>query len=408
MLIKAGIYQFRIPDISHVLRIPLVYRLRNLPLYLAFYIVPAIAAFCRIFQFSQPEYEFLWAAIFMLLLLTHNTVLSQRTTKIVHVVLLLVFLKYVLPLCWERNVSYKALAIDFKWIYYLMWALLWTNFAGAIDLRALFRCGRNMAFAYCVFVVVETLLRGRYSRECAYLFDECNYVCYLLLIPYCLIDRMGGKPRDYIIFLLAVFLSDSRTGMATAAVITIYPHYIRSRNKLKYWFFALVAGLIYVKVFFVDRGASRLGEVDRVMFLRQYLNCLRDFNIFEVLFGIFPGKSISITFPVDGFSWHIAVFEAIHGIKGCYPFYFHSTYLRLLFVWGVPLVVYGLRRVLLLFKEAKDMALRKYLVVFLMESVSLSTLSLTNVSIIFFLTGMAMLGEFNSRRKCIQGNQELH
>lgn len=386
MLIKLGRLQIKVPPLANFTRIPLTIRLRNIPVFLAFNIIPLIAAICEIFGFRQPEYEYLWGATLMLLLFSQRSYFQKWAYDVIRIILLLIFLKYILPLCWTRNVSLKALMIDFKWIYYLIWAILWINFAGKIDLSVLYRCGRNMALGYCIYVILQTIRLGGYSRAATYLFDECNYVCYLILIPYCFIRQMKGSLLDQIIFLLAVFLSDSRTGLASAVVITAYPHYMESRHKARYWIGAMIFVVAYIKILFIGRGHNDFESVDRVMFATQYLYCLSGFNIFDVFFGLYPGSSIPLPQMADGFSWHIRVFESMHGISGCYPFYFHSTYLRLLFVWGIPIVIWLIYRIIRLFQSSGNLSARRLIILFSLESVSLSTLSLTNVSVIFFLT----------------------
>lgn len=408
MRINTGIFRIKKSQVHAIMRIPASYRLRDLPVYLAFYWVPFVSAVCIIIGIPQPGYENLWSVMLLFLAYSGRRRFDAATYNAIRVLLLLIFLKYLLPLCWARNVSFKALTIDFKWIYYLLWALVWSNFAGPVDLNKLYRCGRNMASGYIMFIIIRTLMLGGYSRHCTYLFGECNYVCYLILIPFCLIDRMKGSRLDYAIFLLAVFLSDSRTGLATAAALTAYPFYKRSRHKINFWILGAVFAIIYVRILFIDRGYVSLRGVDRVIFLLQYLYCLSGFNVFDIFFGLYPGCSIPILSYVDGFAWHISTFEKMHGISGCYPFYFHSTYLRLLFVWGIPLVAYALHRIGRLFRRTQDISLKKFIILLLMESISLSTLSLTNVSIIFFLTGIALLRENKSQKPCIRRIQGQH
>lgn len=411
MLIKFGRRNFRIPDVVRFTKIPLTLRLRNLPVFLAYNIVPCIAAICILSGWRQPEYELLWGGSLLLLLFSRRSGLSRWAYTSLRVILLMIVLKYILPLSWVHNASFKAMLIDFKWIYYLLWAILWVNFAGKTDLRVLYRCGRNMALGYCLFVMLQTIIAGGYSRQCTYLFGECNYVCYLMLIPYCFIRQMKGSQFDHLVFLLAVFLSDSRTGLASAVAIAAYPFYRQSRHKWIYWLGGMVFAVAYVRILFVGRGHSNVESVDRVMFLMQFLRSVGSFNLFQLFFGISPGESVPLGEIVGGFAWHINVFENMHGIKGCYPFYFHSTYMRLFLVWGLPVVVWGMIWVVNMFRKTRSLSLRRFIILFLMESVSLSTLSLTNVSVIFFLVGVTLLlthGKTAKRSLCFPRNRARH
>lgn len=136
---------------------------------------------------------------------------------------------------------------------------------------------------------------------------------------------------------------------------------------------------------FTSKGVGNLEDVDRIIFFVQFFEYLRDTNWPNILFGVYAGAPMQLS-VIPAFNWYIENFENINHITGCYPFYFHSTYIRLAIVWGIPCVSVFLFWIFRLLYKTENNALKNLIILFLLQSISMSTLTLTTVSFLFFLT----------------------
>ena len=356
-----------------------------MPIYLAYYILPCISFVYGIFIGGKClNYELIWLALLPAsLLLVGRQTMSRKVFWIAGIILLSLLCKYFLPILWVDSVTWRALFIDAKWICYFLLALLLINSSGELDVTKFYKAGRNFCYLYILYFLLLIFKYGGYRRF--ELLAESNYDCFLFLMPFCFIREAKGSKRDYWTFGIATFLSGSKTGIMSFLVLLLYPFYQRSRYKVLYWlfFFVCVAGYIYL--YFIRRGVADVSEIDRVLFFAQFFEYLNGCDLLALLGGIFPGEAMGFHRIVPGFEWYINHFENLNGIAGCYPFYFHSTYMRLAIVWGVPFILLLIIGLLAVFNRTKDISFRNLILLFLLESISLSSLSLTNVSLIFFL-----------------------
>lgn len=368
--------------------------IENIPIYLSYVAIPLISFFCIYNKIAQPNYEIFWL-ILLIFIIINAKFLTYKLYyfKLYVIILIITFIKYILPFFWHDNVSIKALSIDYKWIFYFLYSLLWIDNFGKVKFITIYNCGLFLSILYSLYVICRILSDGIFSRSQSHMFDEGNYICFLILLAFCLKENVSLSHK--LIFLLATILSYSRTGIIAYLILLFYPYYYKSKNKFKYWIALPFVIYFYIFIFFVYREDLSLNQIDRIIFYRQYIECIRDFNWQDIIFGVFPGIPIQIESHIEGFDWHIMIFEKMHQIVGCYPFNFHSTYIRLILVWGIPLFTLVLTYVFKYFRNTKNMCLRKFILLILIESISLSTLSLTSISIIVFL----IILSFNNRQK---------
>ena len=359
--------------------------IRNIPIYLAYYVLPLISFLYGITIGGKClNYEIIWLFLLpVIVVLVGKQTLSRKVFACMSIVLFLFLCKYIFPILWVESITWRAFFIDVKWICYLLLALLWINSSGGLDTIKFYRAGRNFCYLYILYFLLLVLRNGEYHRF--ELLSESNYDCFLFLMPFCFIQEAKGSRRDYWVFGLATFLSGSKTGIVSFLVLLLYPFYQRSRYKFLYWLFFFLCIIGYAYFYFIRRGIGDVGEIDRVLFFAQFFEYLRGCNWSVLLGGVFPGKAMEFHQILPEFTWYINHFENMNGITGCYPFYFHSTYMRLAIVWGLPLVLLLIISLLFVFFRTKDVSFRHLILLFFLESISLSSLSLTTVSLIFFL-----------------------
>ncbi len=244
-----------------------------------------------------------------------------------------------------------------------------------------------------------TIKTGQFSRVNSGLLDECNYDCFLVLIPFCYIyQNIHYEKKQIIPFILAVLMSTSKTGVMALGIIMVYPYYKKSKFKILYLGIIGFIIILWLYIFFIKRGVTDIESVDRAVFFAQFFNYISQASFWDIIFGHFPGLSMTGSI-IDSFSWYISEFERRNNIVGCYPFYFHSTYMRIAIVWGIPITLALIFWLVRIVKRNSYLPLRNLSLLMLLESISLSSLSLVNVSIIFILAFISSIIESNNKFK---------
>ena len=133
------------------------------------------------------------------------------------------------------------------------------------------------------------------------------------------------------------------------------------------------------------RGITDINDVDRFIFFAQFFEYVKDSSWSSVLLGVFPGQAMSFVEVLPSFEWYISKFENMNNILGCYSFYFHSTYIRLAIVWGLPLVIGLIVLLVRIYMKTSYLPMKQLIVLFLIQSISLSSLTLATVSVPFLI-----------------------
>lgn len=382
------------------------FKWRNFPIYLVFYILPVISFIYELIFHIHLNYEVVWLLIIpSIIVVSKKKNISKQSYLLLSIIVLLCLIKYVAPLFWVKQVVYRAWLLDFKWIYYLLLAILWINLVGKPNISTIYNGGRFFAIFYIISIVIKTIIAGNFSRSNAALIGECNYDCFLLLIPFCFISKYPKRHNDYLLYSLAALMSTSKTGVMSLAVLLIYPKYKTSKYKPFFLIMGIAICILWVDIFFLNRGLNNFEDVDRIVFFMQFFEYLNDCNYKDLILGYFPGSPMDINI-IDEFSWYIHEFQTINSIKGCFPFYFHSTYMRLSIVWGIPAVIVLIMCMIYLFKTSKYIPLENLILLFFLESISLSTLSLVNVSFIFIISFLCAYSESLKKEKLISNDSK--
>lgn len=360
--------------------------IKNIPIKLAFYILPVLSVFTQLLLNIRPNYEVVWGILPILIIIFAKGKLNKYIFKALCVITILIICKYIIPIFYTDNIVWRAWLMDIKWLYYLIIGLLWIGYFGAIDSKSIIKGGTFFCWVYISFIILMTLKTGHLSRANSGLLDECNYDCFLILIPFCYIYQNKYYNRKQILpFILAVLMSTSKTGVMALGIIMIYPFYKKSKFKILYLVIIGIITIVWLYIFFIQRGITDIDRVDRAVFFAQFFKYISQASFWDVIFGYFPGRPMSISI-MDAFVWYIGEFEGLNNIVGCYPFYFHSTYMRIAIVWGMPLTLLLIFWLIRLVKKSNYLPLRNLALLMLLESISLSSLSLVNVSIIFIMT----------------------
>lgn len=361
--------------------------MKDLPISLMFYCFPLVSIVARLAGFGQINYDIVWAPAFVVsLILSIGALFWKKYVAIIVWVTIFLFMKYGLPLLLYSNVQLYPWAMDCKWVVYLFFSLLWINKYGLPSGEVIYKGSLFFSKIYIVYIIY-TILIGDLSREGVLM--EANYDGYMILMGFCMIDKYKGGKKEWALFILATFLTLSRTGIIAFVLLLLYR---RARRNLFYLvpILPLLAGFVYFAIML--RGSDDVGHLDRFVFFNQAFVYLSETSIWNVLLGSTPG--ISLDMPVvDGFQWYINNFEEIRGLTGIYPFYFHSTYLRLAMTWGV--VVAFAYILFFVYKSftSKILAMRYFSLLVLVQSISLSVLTLQNVSVLFFMMLIMLISE---------------
>ena len=363
--------------------------MRDLPVVLMFYIFPIVSLLLLwIKGIAIVNYDYVWGGLLGYILIRaffKKVLVFDRVQFIfLSILLVLIICKYILPYFWYDHIVLKAAIMDGKWIVYLLFSVLWVRIYGYPSISVVYNGCLFFSTLY-IIVAVLRILSGTISR--AGILMESNYDGFMILMVYCFIDNVSQKVRwGHVIMIVATFCTLSRTGTASLFAI-MFLKFIKKKPYLLLAFIPFVAIAIYLGLSIRGDSAENL---DRFVYFSQAFMYFDSVDWSMLLLGSTPG--ISLKMPVlSEFEWTISNFENMRDLQGIFPFYFHSTYLRLAFTWGILIALGFIFYFIMNFFRAKYEPLRWLCVLVLIQSFSLSTLTLPNVSVLFFLLFMLAL-----------------
>ncbi len=354
--------------------------LRDLPVLLTYYVFPFIGISFGILFHKFANFEFVWILFILYIFLRLLKIKVKRHTAVViYLFAVAIIFKYAAPFIWMKSVSLRPLIMDMKWVIYLFIAFFWIRIFGLPRKETFYKGALFFSKIYILYTIFN-LLKGGGLRTA--ILSESNYDCYLILVGYCFISVCKHSKRDYIYFFLSTALSLSQTGLASFLAITCLMMW--RNHKLTMIVLAPLGMCLVGALYYIRRGDADVSSIDRYIYFQQAFEYIASSDILTILFGTFPGKSISIH-PHPVFDYYIRLFEEKNHIKGCYAFYFHSTYLRFALSWGITSLIIIFSYCFYTFFKTKYRPLKYIITLFLLQSVSLSALTLTTVSVIFFM-----------------------
>lgn len=355
--------------------------LRDFPIQVLFYVLALWSVFFQLLGIDVPNFESVWLLLlFLLPFLSIKRSFNLRHFLFVFILFVVVVIKYLVPVFFvHQDFISRALIMDLKWLIYLLFAIGWVNLIGYPSERTLYKSGLFFAILYIIHSVCCWTLHGNFVRP--YIFGEANYDGLLMLIPFCFIREVKPRWIDYVVFFIATLCTGSRTGLVTFFTLLLTMS-IYVRPKLLILLIPVSVGLVFWT--FMQRNFTSIDAIDRYVFFAQAFIFFQYSDWDTIIFGVFPG--VSLDMPIlDSFEWYIEKFEGKNNIIGIFPFYFHSSYIRLAMTWGLPLVLIIIVGSCRLFFRTKYLPLKLLIILALLQSISLSTLTLTNVSVLFFL-----------------------
>lgn len=374
----------------------------NAPIWFVYYVFPLISIVGRLLG-HRINYEPFWILLFLLFpVLSVKTRIKEKKIIFIALFIWIVILKYLIPFIFNtESLIIKPYFIELKWIIYIFLAIGWTTFVGIPDKQRIYNGGKFFAYIYIIYNIFKIIYTGNYER--VIILDEANYDGFLLLIPFCFIFENKINKIDFFVFFIATILTGSRTGCMAFLVITLY---YKFRNHLFLILLSVPILLLFLLLILYLRNTNSIENIDRFIFFYQAYIYFQSTSWYNVLFGIPPGTQLDI-YVIPQFEWYVNHFNNINNIVGVYPFYFHSAYIRLAMIWGIPSIIVLMFILTYRFFSCKYIPLRMLILLILLQSISLATHSLTNVSFIIFITYIIMVKQSNRINKYAKKNS-LH
>lgn len=269
--------------------------------------------------------------------------------------------------------------MDGKWMIYLITAILWLSIVGSPKIIHVYK--------YCIFFCLIYIAKALYmigtgTLSRAGVLMEANYDGFMILIVYCFRDAIPNRKTwwDWVM-ILATLLTFSRTGWISFFLIIAYKAF---RKNILYF-----AALVPIVMVLASWGAELRGEsahnLDRFVYWTQAINYFQNTSVDNVLLGATPGIPLQVEVMPE-FAWTVEKFEDMHALNGIFPFMFHSTYLRLAITWGVVLALLYPFALVKIFLKTDFIPLKQLCIITLIQSFSLSALTLQNVSFLLMTT----------------------
>jgi hypothetical protein len=346
-----------------------------------FYIFPITALGCTILGINKEIYDYVWIGLLGFIVFKSCFKSKLRIYRpffiFISIISILVCFKYVIPHLFPQQIILRAAIMDGKWVIYLLLSIMWINSYGTPTLNHIYKAGLFFSILYIIVALIR-IITGKITREGILM--ESNYDGFMILMVYCFIDEIKHKNKwSHWIFIFATFCTLSRTGIASLFAILFFK---AAKKRPTLLLFLIPFFIIIIFIGFSIRGESA-ENLDRFIYFSQAFLYFQNTDIMNILVGNTPG--VSLHMPIlPAFEWTISNFENMRNLNGIFPFYFHSTYLRLAFTWGVIVSMAFLIFFTKKFFSTKYKPLKWFCLLTLIQSFSLSTLTLPNVSVLFF------------------------
>lgn len=356
---------------------------KDFPIWLMFCIFPFISIFAWGMGKGEVNYDYVWVLVLIILLifitLKKKTRFKKKNLYFLLVLFLLVVLKYILPWMYDSHLSITGSIMDGKWIVYLVLAILWIDIFGYPSINKMYKAGVFFSVIY-ILKTLYVIGTGQLSRGGVLL--EANYDGFMILMVYCFRDQISNKKKwEVWLLILATFLTFSRTGIFSLFVIW-FTQIMRKNVLLLIPVVPMMLGIAYLG--FSMRGVDSAGNLDRFIYWQQAFILFHQSDWIELLFGYTPGEGLKIPILPE-FSWTVNLFEEMRNLNGVFPFMFHSTYLRLAIIWGIPVALSFAFFLIIKYLKSQQESMRQLCLLTLIQSFSLSSLTLPNVSLLLFM-----------------------
>lgn len=229
---------------------------------------------------------------------------------------------YLAPFIFELKLPIYLLIIGFAYV-----AL------PPLDISHFVYWARGFSCILIIDVLIRFLLTGALERPT--IVSESNYDGVFVLLG--LIALFSDKKEkyfvgDYLLFLIATLLTQSKTGLGCFIVIS-FIHFSQPGN-LKYFFFFLFSVFAgYLLLLARLSGIDDIEKIDRFAMWFSFIELLNSGSWQNILLGYFPGFSIRDTDPFMW--WFIENQSEKLGAQGLHAFNYHSFWLRLAATYGV-------------------------------------------------------------------------
>jgi hypothetical protein len=236
---------------------------------------------------------------------------------------------------WLRDEFFwEPFGMEIKPAWYLFAAVAIYLRLGRLELRHWI--GRIEFFS--VLMILSFFLQiaqgqGTMSRASAV--EEANYDGFNVGLAMLMCCWFGKeiKLRTWAVFVIASMLTLSRTGLAGMALLAAV---ILIRQRHYVWLMISVALLVpaLYGIYELRAHGVHADQFDRLRMWQSFFMTLRDWNLFQWVFGMMPGVPIRYYDPY--IQWFIDV-QSVgqHGIGGLHPFNYHSMHVRFIITWGL-------------------------------------------------------------------------
>ncbi len=371
--------------------------MKNIPIYLVYYTIPAIAFVWRQLFNKALNFELIYIALFGVLSLF---CCRKQSHTFGHFFFVFAFICYCIavffmPAFLNEDTIWRTFAIDMKWLFYIALAYGWVKIFGAPDVKIIYKGAIFLAIILLINNLFFTVANLRYSRYYK-LIAECNYDALLIVLGFIMKPTHKYSLKEIFLFVGSIFFSGSLTG-SLAIVGVILFQYLRNislKNIFRIVIFSMpcTAFLYWLIHWKYSANGFDLYKIDRFIFFAQAWEFLKDMSVSQFLFGFTPGVSLDETLVIPEFAPYLNIFWGLNALsEGVYPFYFHSSYIREILVLGVTLFLCINGFFFYCLSPKRDLSLSLLAVVYFIFATSLSVFTITNGAFMFFFIFFSLI-----------------
>ena len=374
--------------------------MKNLPVYLIYYIIPIISFGYRQLYNTNLNFEFIYILLLGILSFFFcNKILGS----LFHIFFCYIFLCYCLgvffiPALLNENTVWRAFAIEMKWFFYIILAYGWITKFGVPESKIIYKGATFLSVILVINKLLFTFVNMKYSRYYE-LIAECNYDVLLVVLGFIMKPSHKYSWIEIFLFIGSIFFTGSLTGsLAIVGILACqYARNISIKNIFRVILLAIpcVAFLYWLINLKYSLDDFNLYQVDRFIFFAQAWEFVRQMSITQFIFGFTPGVSLDEAFVIPEFVPYVKIFCNMNSFAGgVYPFYFHASYIREILTLGIPLFL-GINGCFLYFLFQKyNLTLNLLAVTYFIFATSLSIFTITNGAFLFFFIFFSLIRQY--------------
>lgn len=301
---------------------------------------------------------------------------------IYYLITLVIVIKFIIQPFYSLSFNIIPFLMELKPFFYLLVTIIMISAFQPPSQACFVKYGSALSLLVIFSAILESLQSRNISRSIGS--GEINYDALLILISLT-ISVFGDIPRNMKFYTFINFLgliaTYSRTAIFTFATLIFLFSQVRVLTKILILLFSVA--FLLMSFYIRELPLNDIESMDRYWMWQSAFEYF-DSHPFEFLVGTSPGSPLELLVK-SNLEWLWDTQSDSWGIRGVFPFHFHSFWLRVLSTWGCIITAILVAYMVKIIINKKTILQSALFFIILFQGLTMGVFYLSNVSIPLFL-----------------------